>query len=64
MKTFINKLAIVIIPLMVIFATVTVSNAIARKVELAQAAAMVNTQPGPQLLGNSISSALNALFTN
>jgi len=63
MKTMISKLAVVIIPLILLTIVVTVSNSIAHKIERAQATAMVSTQPGPEMLGNNIGAVMDNLFT-
>lgn len=62
MKTFIKKLFVVIIPLIALTIVITISNGLAHKVERAQAAAMVNTQLTPEMLGNSVGAVMDNLF--
>jgi len=62
MKTLINNLVVAVIPFIALTIVVTVSNGIVRKVERCQAAAMLNTQPGPEMLGNSINAVVDSLF--
>jgi hypothetical protein len=61
MKSLINKLAVVIIPLIALTVAIIVSNGIVKKVERCQAAAAVYSQPGPELLDGSYSNLMNTL---
>ena len=63
MKTIISKLAVVIIPFIILTIVFTASNSIARKIERALSASMVNTQPGPEVFSNSIGAVMDNLFT-
>lgn len=62
MKTIISKLAVAIIPFIALTIVVTASNGIAHKIERVQAAAMINDQPAPEMLGNSIGALMDNLI--
>jgi hypothetical protein len=64
MKTIANKLIVAIIPLIALAVIVTFCAGIAKKVERCQTAAMVYSQPGPEILGNSYSTMMNSLFSS
>lgn len=64
MKTIVNKLVVAIIPLVAISVVVVFSFGVVKKIERCQAAAIVTSQPGPELFGNSYSALMNGLFAN
>lgn len=61
MKTLISRLAIAPILGITLVAVITVSDSIAKRVERCQAAAMVNSQPGQEMLNGSFSNMMNTL---
>ena len=63
MNTIISKLAVVIIPFIILTIVFAASNGIARKIERVHSASMVSTQPGPEVFSNSIGAVMDNLIT-
>lgn len=64
MKTIISKLAIAITFSITLVTVVNISSYISRKTLPYRSASVSQTQPGPEILGNSVGAVMDNLFAS